>query len=811
MAAQIFKWLKRVFLGFILVLMLFVLGGFLLIYFKADRVKFYITQSLEEQSQGKVLIDKIGDLSLFHRPGALSFSLHGIQVKGLHQKNKHQLLQASHIFMDINIWDLIQDKLKINALVFKQAELNIHKNKNGVYNFTSDQHTGKALLFDTDRIVFEDCIFSYSEENKPIVRITDLNGELKGDFFAEEKELNTTLTFLYHKDLDFLSTSSIPIAFKGVVQSNQGFKHIVLNQAQGQVFDLGFILSGGIDFEKATNFDLQLTCKDLLLEEITSVLSEEHQQNINRYALEFKTSAKAEIKGALTDKYSPSLMLKAQIGEGQFTYDTHQANALSGQLEIKSDNILDITSYQAHIENINGEYQAMPFKISEATYHFLDQNADIHLQAKDSLPLAFFQSFITQDTLKIQNGMLIPDVRIRIPPKNQNQNRPIHFLGHVELKNVEATYLKQNTITGLHLKLDIEKKDAPISSMETLQFSGSASVNHLIFKAQSFKDLRADITLKNRQLNISQVKTKAYDGQINLDASYYFSDRKLHLTYKAAHIDLTNLFDQMNDFDQNTITHKNIEGYASISGVSSFLFDKNLDPDLNSLYTKAHIEIEKGKLKKIEAFEQMCDYIDQKRLYRRLLDLDALRKSTKHINFLTLENQIEIKHQRVHIPAMRIASSVLDFSFSGTHTFTHKIDYDMVFYLSDLMRKKEAKYEEFEIQTNEKKWFLLALKATGDASDPDFTLNKKNQAKIIKEKLNNEKQIIKTLIKEEKQGAHKAIDFEDEPSQLEFDHPMLQKNEKPKTSEHEKEKKKKWGIDFGDDSEEEVEVDIDNL
>ena len=90
----------------------------------------------------------------------------------------------------------------------------------------------------------------------------------------------------------------------------------------------------------------------------------------------------------------------------------------------------------------------------------------------------------------------------------------------------------------------------------------------------------------------------------------------------------------------------------------------------------------------------------------------------KKIKFSTLENQIEIKNERVEIPFMEIHSSAIDIAGSGSHSFNNEIDYEFKILLDEIIsgklkrkkNKKEVSVFEEVVQDDGVKGITMFLK-----------------------------------------------------------------------------------------------------
>jgi hypothetical protein len=117
-------------------------------------------------------------------------------------------------------------------------------------------------------------------------------------------------------------------------------------------------------------------------------------------------------------------------------------------------------------------------------------------------------------------------------------------------------------------------------------------------------------------------------------------------------------------------------------------------------------------------------------------------------------NHITISNRKISIPQFQINSSAMNLSCNGTHDFDNNIDYHFKVTLNELLskkRKREAPREnEFnEYDDDEQGKSTLFISMTGNMENPVIKFDKKELKKFVKDEINNEKQTVKQLLKDE--------------------------------------------------------------
>jgi hypothetical protein len=225
-----------------------------------------------------------------------------------------------------------------------------------------------------------------------------------------------------------------------------------------------------------------------------------------------------------------------------------------------------------------------------------------------------------------------------------------------------------------------------------------------------------------------------------MDAMINASRRdSISMTYDAKFtgVDITRLFYEMENFDQQTMTDKNLKGRLTADVQFKSQWSKDLIINSRSVKSTASIVIDNGELNNFQPIRALGKYI-------HVSDLD-------HIRFSTLKNTISIADRKIYIPHMDINSSALNISGNGTHDFDNFVDYHVVMLLSDVLGKKvKSNTSEFgEIEDDGLGHSKLYLSMKGPVMDPSFAYDRKAVGQKIKNDIAVEKQNLKGILKQE--------------------------------------------------------------
>jgi hypothetical protein len=268
-------------------------------------------------------------------------------------------------------------------------------------------------------------------------------------------------------------------------------------------------------------------------------------------------------------------------------------------------------------------------------------------------------------------------------------------------------------------------------------------VENLKFRKFKATGIFGDLTVRNRVLQADRLSLKTMGGSIHLEGSADGSNNRQIMVVchsDLKNVDISQLFQQCENFGQDVITEKHIQGKLNASVDFGFPISSTLVIDTKKLQAAADITIAEGRLMEVEPLNNLS----------RFVSLDEL----KDVKFSTLKNRIEINQRTIIIPKMEITSSALSIFASGTHSFDNVVDYHFQLTLSDILSKKakKAKRENDEfgiVEEDGTNRTQLFLSMSGPISNPKISYDSKGAKEKFKQDLKTEKQTVKQLLKQE--------------------------------------------------------------
>ncbi|MBA9078486.1 AsmA-like C-terminal region-containing protein [Rufibacter quisquiliarum] len=213
-----------------------------------------------------------------------------------------------------------------------------------------------------------------------------------------------------------------------------------------------------------------------------------------------------------------------------------------------------------------------------------------------------------------------------------------------------------------------------------LELDLNASVARLTFRRFKATQLHGQVRLQNQVITTPNIALQAVGGRFqvsgNLDAR-----KPLIRVNSVARIDeikVDSLMYVFENFGQNFITQRHLQGQLTAHIDSELFFDHTLSPRTDLMQAEIKTSIKNGQLLYFEPLQKMSTFIE--------------RHELANLRFSELKNNFWIQGRTIYIPEMEIKSSTSRFSnitVSGTHTFDQQMDYHLRIPLASAQPKRD--------------------------------------------------------------------------------------------------------------------------
>ena len=265
-------------------------------------------------------------------------------------------------------------------------------------------------------------------------------------------------------------------------------------------------------------------------------------------------------------------------------------------------------------------------------------------------------------------------------------------------------------------------------------------VNRLHFRKFDAENLHGRIRLEHQVISGTGLAFSTMKGNAIMDATIDASHKDgilMSCDAKLKQIDINLMFSELENFDQSTMTDKNVKGKVSADVQFTSSWSTGLEINPAKVVAHADITVEEGELNNFRPILALAKYM-------KIPDLN-------HIRFSTLHNTISIANRKINLPLMEIKSSALNLTGSGIHDFENNVDYHLRLLLSDVLGKKaKSSITEFgEVEDDGLGRTQLFISMKGPVDNPKFAYDRTGAKEKLKTDIAHEKENMKSILHQE--------------------------------------------------------------
>ena len=800
---------KRIFLTLVILGILGLGASASLIYFKQDSLEQIVIEEINKQLKSEISVDDISFSAIKNFPYV---SIEFDNLTMLDAFEEDTLCKINEINVKFNALDLYNKIYKIQEISLEEGYISIYY-KNGnpnyeIWNTTSDTTVEEKIDFGLENVTLNNIKINYTDEgltssflnketqlklkiedsktfidieaqllNKKLI-LSNINHLPNEEINLSTKLLIDTLSLKVNSDLTIRNTpfnlevektneslildlktqefdivSLTKIIPKEYLSAMEDFDisgksafnlNLITDNQKNPAIDVDFYLKGASVKSKNIPFDLQqlslngsYTNGNKRNDATTFIKLNE----IELIANDEPILADASIVGLENPQINTTISSQLKLSELEKWGYKSELKSIEGKLDYK-------ISYDGNIgvkNNIDYDI-AMANKSAEITIE--DLNVEIDEQSP-RLSNSNISLKLVNDHLDVEQleGTLAKESNFKFIGAIENVFSYL-FLKNAPLKI--AGELNSNWITFDELIQADSSSTANNSQPKTIELPkdiiANVKINMVDFTYDRFhmRNFQSNLKYKNKKLNINNIELETMSGKITSNLSFeQLTSGKMRLisTTLLDKINVRQLFYEFHNFGQRTMRHKHLKGKINSEIYLRNEWDKFFNPIDNHLYSFIDVSINNGELLEFEPLMEMSDYISVEEL--------------KRIKFSNLENQIEIKNNRIEIPFMEIYSSALDMAGSGYHTFDNEMDYEFKILLNEILSNKfrrnhKKKVSEFGVVEDDGlKGMALFLKMKGTVDDPDISYNTLKLRESLDEGFRKEKRKLKEVVKSE--------------------------------------------------------------
>jgi len=214
----------------------------------------------------------------------------------------------------------------------------------------------------------------------------------------------------------------------------------------------------------------------------------------------------------------------------------------------------------------------------------------------------------------------------------------------------------------------------------------SLASDRLLWGALECTAVRTQARVQHDRCTLLSVGLRGLEGEAQVEGSLKPGRAGWALTLRGAaeDVSLPLLFETYGNFDQTLLRHEHLGGAVSLAGSlgMSWTLDGSWQPD--QFTASVETSIDHGRLRGLEVFDDVADYLDAHRLMAPLVDPEDLRSRLADVEFNPVSQRLDVSQNVVRLPKTTIQSSAMNVSIEGDYHFDEVMDYTLGFALRDL-------------------------------------------------------------------------------------------------------------------------------
>lgn len=775
-----------------------------------DRVAGIFIEEIRNRSEMEISVSD-SRLTLLRRFPRASFELRDILVLSVPAfTGNDTLISASSVSLEFRIFDLLRKRYNIERITVSDGKVSILTDHNGISNYPSlvneSVTTGAGININLKNIRITDIELSIINQMKDLLAEITLNsarlsGEIagtdigmraEGDFKIGKLHLNGIVITnpieaslyldMFKSDSEIslkkgtLTLESMSFAVEGEFAPSTGLTNLLISAENADIAKLsGFIPVKYKTFSRyKPSGKVTATCR------AEGFMTRESMLN---YKIDFSVKdAKLEIPG--TDIRLSESGLSGYYTNGEQNnarssrlilnkIDIHSGNSfITGTISLH--NFADMAIH-ADITTQFGINEVMPFfransisggtgtvrtslqfggtfpgrdSISLRSLLALNPSGNIYL-SDAGIRVGEYLIDDADGNLMINESIWVDGLAFTFNGQRAMVNGEIGSfiswaMGSTETLKIKGTLsanlIDTELITG-HGSKGVERS-VPVLIPPGYEISMRFSTDEFRHKTFTATDVTGTLNYYSNIARLDTFSIKSMGGVVTGSATllrnkggYYSSEGRINYE----NVDINNAFISFNNFRQEFIKAENLGGRISGRYSMRMEIDSMLNPIIASISSEGKFSILNGELINFEPVKKMSKFIEISEL--------------ENIKFSQLENEFFIVNQSLAIPQMDIKSSAVDLGISGRHMFNGDYEYHVRLLLSQILSRKAPKKSpnnEFGIVVDDglgRTSVFLKLTSTGSRESVGYDMAAARTD--IKQNLKNEKQNLKTILKEE--------------------------------------------------------------
>lgn len=627
-----FKIIGFFFIGLFSLILVSAIG--LRIYFERNKTE--IVAKINTQINENILGEaKIGDIGYKFLIGFPNFTvvLKDVELKdSLFAIHKRPVLKAGSIEVRLNVLALLKKEVNVHKIVINDATIDLYKDKNGVSNSNIFKPKKKKPKSETttsiDEVILKNVNFiSENQQGNKLFYFQIESLKSKIDYSDEGWKTDVRLK-TFAKSLAFNTQKGSFVKDKNIegklsVDFLKQKNRISVVAEKLEIGGDSFNIMAHFNVGKGNSlFDIDIKT-EILWQNASNLLSNNISSKLNKFALKVPLDASCVIKGDMSVKGDPEIVVNAVIEDDELktSYGVVTNCSFKGKFTnnyINGQGYNDVNS-AIIVTDFKGDYREIPIHIPSAIINNLEKPVATG-KFNSAYEVVKLNNSISENLMKFSEGTAKVDLDFKVDIVDLKLNKP-HFTGNININNA-SFYFKPKNVNFQNTDIVLHFTEQALL-IKKIKFQNKANTVLMEGKVDNFLNLYYDAPEK------MIVNWKVYSPYLDIKQtvavlSYHDksapaknktknqSSDQLQEVFNKSQVSLDLLVDKMsfnkmvgNKFKVNVkLTNGGLyvkNGSMQGSTGSSILFNAQLVPKNELALFKSNIKVSEGEISKFLA------------------------------------------------------------------------------------------------------------------------------------------------------------------------------------------------------------------
>lgn len=488
-----------------------------------DKIKQFSVQQINKSVDAKIKVDVIELSFLSHFPNA-SLDFKNVGVFSKDSTIKDVLIDAKHIYLSFDIFDILKENYSLKELVLEDATVNLAINAKGEHNLhiiknSNDDKDSTKFFLNLSSVNILSSTFNYTNEaTKQSLNLLVKKAKLNGNFTSENFKINligkNIIERFVNNNREIIIDKSVDLDVVFTAEPNSG----IYNLSKGNISYQGIKmdLTGNLSiYKNALKVNATVKANNLDIENAIKNLPSESKASFKDYNPKGLISLEANVNGYIGGSEIPHIQFVSNLQKASFSIKEPKLSFNNLQLKLEYNNgknsdlksstiTIDKLQTGSNLGNVRGDIKIANLwkpqikmdlisklnledvkeMLKVDTIRKMSGNADIHSWINLSLSYIDSTDSWGLNNISMDHNFTLENASFAFN-NSQLEYDSINATGRIEDNNISVKNLVLNSNNTV-LKGSISINNLPIDLFQKpaqkINIIGDISSNHLTFK-----------------------------------------------------------------------------------------------------------------------------------------------------------------------------------------------------------------------------------------------------------------------------------------------------------------------------------------